>query len=254
MRRSLLPLLMLLVAGTTSAQELSGHIDFYRTNLDGDDASLEMREQSLLGGSNSASADFSADAGPETGVRAMVAGGPWLVGIDMSYFATDAPQLELDAFQLAVVGGLRTPRPLFARNGHGLHPYVLVGVSGVAFDGKAELAGIRTDISGSSGFSSSGPSQTAAVFAVGFEWRLSPRLGLIAEYRRRDYDIEGVNSNSWVFPTYNSSADGTLEASGLTIGLGWWFDAAPAPVARDLATDGEDAARMPAPSDSPAAP
>lgn len=245
---------LLLLAGTATAQEMSGHIDFYGTSLDGDDASLEMRERSLLGGSNSASADFSADAGPETGVRAMLDAGPWLVGIDMSYFATDAPQLELNAFQLAVVGGLRTPRPLFARSGHGLHPYVLVGISGVAFDGEAELAGIRTDLSGSSGFSTSGPSQTAVVAAIGLEWRLSPRLGLVAEYRRREYDIEGFSTNSWILPTYNSFADGTLEASGLTIGLSWWFDAAPAPVAPEPATDGDDAARMPAPSDSPATP
>lgn len=244
---------LLLLAGTATAQELTGHIDLYRTGLDGDDVSLEMRENSLLGGSNSARGNFSADAGPETGVRAMLAGGPWLVGIDMSYFATDAPQLELDAFQLAVVGGLRTPRPLFARNGYGLHPYVLVGVSGVAFDGEAELGGISTDLSGSSGFSASGPSQTAAVLAVGFEWRLSPRLGLIAEYRQREYDIEGVSTNSWVLPTYNSFADGTLEASGLTIGLGWWFDG-PAPAARDLVTEGDAAARMPTPSDPPAMP
>lgn len=254
MRRPLLLMVMLLVSAATTAQELSGHFDIYRTSLDADDASLDMREQSLLGGSRSARAGFSADAGAETGVRAMIAGGPWLAGVDMSIFGTDSPQLEIDALQLAVVAGVRTPRPLFARNGRGLHPYLLVGASGVAIDGTAEVNGIRTELSGSSGFSTSGPSQTALVLAAGFEWRLSPRLGLVAEYRHRKYDIEGINSNSWVFPTYNSFADGSLEAGGLAIGLGWWFDASPVPATREPVTDDGGAARMRTPSEPPASP
>lgn len=242
-----------LATPTTDAWTLEGHVDLFGTNMANASASLQFEERSLLGGSTYASADIDANAGPEIGVRALLAGSdqPWLVGAELGGFTTREPQLDVDAFQVALVGGIRSPRPLLARHGRGVRPYLLVGISSVMFDGTATADGIRVPVNTSSGFLSSGAADTAPVFAAGLEWQLSPRAGIVIEYRRRKYDIEGVGTDSWIFPTTNTFVDGTLDASGVMIGISWW----PRPV--DVAgagakpTAGTDNARM-APPASPA--
>lgn len=216
--------LALMLATPAAFAALEGHVDLFGTNMAGASASLQFEERSLLGGSTYASADIDANAGPEIGVRALLADDvqPWLIGTELGGFKTRDPHLDVNAVQIALVGGIRTPRPLLARHGHGLRPYLLVGISSVVFDGTASAGGISVPVNTSSGFLSSGAADTVPVFAAGFEWRLSPRTGIVAEYRWREYDIEGMSTNSWVFPTSNSFVDGTLDAGGLMVGISWW--------------------------------
>ena len=242
-------LFVLLLAGGARALELQGHVDLYTVNLGAASASLHFEENSL-GGSTTADADIDAGARPEIGVRALLESGdsPWMVGVELGQFSTDNPQLEVDVMQVAVVGGVRAA-PLFARHGRGLRPYLLAGISSVVFDGRAKAGDISVPVNNSSGFLSSGAAETAPVLAAGLEWQLSPRAGIVVEYRWREYDVEGDASNSWILPTSTASVDGTLDASGLAIGISWW----PAPPAGPVWPPGEaGAGRMPAPA--PAAP
>lgn len=216
---------LLLSATCSHAVEFEGHADLYGTNLDSATATLHLEERFLLGGSNTADANIDAGASPEAGVRLLMGAKdrPWLVGIELGGFSTNSPSLSLDAMQIAVTAGVRTPRPLLARHGHGLRPYLLAGITAASFDGWAETGGIRVPLNYSSGFLSSGASETAPLLAAGLEWQLSPRFGVVAEYRWRKYDLEGFGTDSWIFPTSNTYADGKLDASGIALGVSWWF-------------------------------
>lgn len=228
MRRLLATLLLTTAA---SAHAADGRIDVYGTRISDDTASLTMEQRLLLGGGTTASATFDAGADTELGARLMLSGTekPLTGGVDVSYFSTDGAHLDLNVAQLALVGGLRMPRPLLARHGRGLHPYVLAGIAGLVIDGDAELGGLHTDIAKTASLYGGGDPVVTPMLAIGFDWQLSPRIGIVAEYRQREFDFDGMSTNSWILPTENIFASGSLNASGLALGISWLLGAAPPP-------------------------
>ncbi|MFZ5724431.1 MAG: outer membrane protein [Pseudomonadota bacterium] len=220
----------LALALVPAAHAAGARMDLYRTDLRDDDATLTVERRLLLGGSSRADAGFPAGADNETGLRLMIfgSGKPWVAGIDISYFTSENRHLEMHVGQLAVVGGLRTPRPLLARHGHGLHPYALVGIAGASITGRADLGGIRTEFDNQATLTSSSDPAHSPFIAVGTEWQFSRRLGVVAEYRYRHFEFEEVTSNSWIFPTENNITRAGFDAGGLSIGISWLFGEMPA--------------------------
>lgn len=219
-------LLIVFLSGTAQA-DLGGRIDLYGTNFTDDDASLTITHTQLFGGTTVDSAEFDAGAAGELGLRPMIWSEtlPLVVGIDLSYFRTGSPQLDLNVTQVSVVGGLRAPRPLLAHRGRGLHPYMLFGLSGSTLDGEAELNGRRVDVAVGRGFLlATGESEISPFFAVGIEWQISDRFGLVAEYRQREFSFDSTRTNSMILPTENTTADGEFNASGISIGISWLFE------------------------------
>lgn len=224
--RRIAAIFILLCAGATHAG-IGGRLDFYGTNFSDDAASLTITNTQLFGGTTVDTANFDAGAANEFGLRPMIWSDtlPLVGGIDLSHFRTNSAPLDLNVIQVSLVGGLRAPRPLLARNGRGLHPYLLFGLSGSTLDGEAELNGRKVDIAVGQGFFfTTGAAKIAPFVAVGIEWQLGDRFGLVAEYRQRKYRFESTSTNSWIFPTENTTADGEFNADGFSIGISWLFE------------------------------
>lgn len=220
-----LPALLALLALPVHAMAIEGRIDFYGTGFRSDDAELTLERRDLFAGTTRASAEFAGGADDEFGVRALAWGDrlPWVLGLDIGYFRTDSCCMDLHVVPVTLIGGWRAHAPLLARDGHGLHPYALAGITAASIDGDARLGTIATDITSGSNFllSSGNDPDLSPYLAVGVEWDLSARIGLVAEYRYQSFTFDSISSNSLVFPTSNTLADGRLDVPGISIGISW---------------------------------
>lgn len=240
---ALLLWLLLLAGGHAGA--VGGRIDVYGTNIHDDSASLTLERRSLFGGSAVESGTLDAGARPEFGVRILAYGDltPVVGSADFSVLQTGSPQLDLLITGLTLAGGLRMPTPLLAHHGRGLHPYVLAGMVLTGCEGTAEIGSIRTNIYTGSSMLSTGAADASPFLAAGVDWQISKRVGLVMEYRHRRIGFDSITTNSIIFPTENILASGHVNASGVSVGISWLFDA-----------PGLQEARMPTPPPEPAAP
>lgn len=211
-------------AATARLVPAGARVDLYSTNIASGDANLTLERRLLLGGTTTESAEFRIQASPEFGARMLGWYGPLAFAFDISHFKTENTSLSVGVTPVTAAVGLRAPRALLPRLG-GVHPYALLGISQLTIKGRAQLATISTSIHMGSTFLSTGEPETAPFLAAGLEWHLGDRLALVAEYRRRRYDIDDLSTNSWIFPTENIIASGRFAADGTSLGISWLFDA-----------------------------
>lgn len=217
MRIAILFVACWLAAGVAAASGPGLRLEFYRVSvLDG------SADISIDNGSVSETASVDSGANNDFGLRAVGWSGssPLAGGIDIGALSTrehGGPMVDARINWFAFFGGLRAREPRFARNGHGLRPYALFGLSMVNADGSLRTQTQATSFESGTGFglSPGKPGDISPYLAAGVEWDPLDSLVITLDYRVQRYDID---TDVLLSPEH---VQVDLDASGIGLGIAW---------------------------------
>jgi len=149
-------------------------------------------------------------------------GVPWLaLAFDLSYFEANSPGVDIRLLPMTGLLMLRHGLAVDGRYPRGrLQPYVGVGLS-YAF------ADISVDFSPELPESADGyGSATGPVLCAGLDWQLTPNVGVFAEYRYQqlDVDIDDSNDSFLVFGSQViNDVNADIKTTGILAGLSFRY-------------------------------
>lgn len=215
------------------------HVELYRVSVTGGDADVTVDT-----GTARESVRIDSGANNDFGVRllAWAPGVPFTGGIDIGGLSTrekGGPMLDADVSWFAFVGGLRAVEPWFARNGHGLSPYALFGLSMVNADGSARTPSLTAHFDSEAGFglSPSKPGGVVPYLAAGVMWNPFDHVAVTLDYRVQRFDVD---ADGFLSPERVSF---DLDASGVGIGMVW----RPSPTPAQSQSQSQSPEPLPAP-------
>jgi hypothetical protein len=153
----------------------------------------------------------------------------WIgLGMDLGYFHTDGPGVDITAFPMTILLALRAPLfPTPERPGGRLQPYAMAGASFYITDITVLLDGM-----GGSSFQSSWPwpntykdTVVGPYLAAGLAWQPTKSLAIFGEYRYSSFDVGFDTTNSFIFPTMNGRVDTTVKSDRILFGISHRFGA-----------------------------
>lgn len=217
LQRCLTFLACLACSASVAAAEPGLRLEFYRVSvLDG------SADIAIDNGSVRETATVDSGANNDFGLRAVAWSGasPLAGGIDIGALSTrehGGPMVDARVSWMSFFGGLRVREPLLARNGHGLRPYALFGLSVVNADGSLRTQTLATPFESGQGFglSPGKPGDVAPYLVAGVEWDPLDSLTITLDYRVQRYDID-----TDVFLS-SERVEFELDASGIGLGVAW---------------------------------
>jgi hypothetical protein len=220
--------LLLIVAHGNARAE--GFFDFYAGAARNNEADVSVSE-TTSSGTTTAAASIDLSSSTEFGIR-FGAWHPtynWIgLGMDLGYFHSDGPGVDVTAFPMTLLLALRAPLfPTPEYPGGRLQPYAMAGASFYITDISVQLDGM-----GGSTFQTSWPwpsTYTDRVvgpyFAAGIAWQPTKSLAIFGEYRYASFDVEFDTTNSLFFPTANGRVDTTVRSDRILFGISHRFGA-----------------------------
>lgn len=225
-----LPCLLLIAAQGNAGAE--GFVDLYVGTANNWRADVSVSE-TTSSGTTSAAASIDLPSTTEFGIR-FGAWHPtynWLgIGLDLGYHHAGAPGVDVTAFPMTLLLGLRAPLfPTTEKPGGRLQPYAMAGMSFYIIDISVQL-----DAMGGNSYQLSWPwpSTTAnkvygPYLAAGLAWQATKSLAIFGEYRYTSFDVGYDTTNSWIWPTANGRVDTTVRADRILFGISHRFGEAP---------------------------